>query len=225
MRQVTSKIVILSSAALLASTMLAAGQGAPERKDKEGAQPPGATQSQPKAPGAQQQREERGGQAQQSKPSTSGQAAPTEEKGRTQEKAQEKREPGQTRTQGQNQPQNQREQTRPQQGQNQQPNRTEGRGEQAGKAAGGTGSVTLTSEQRTKVRQTVIDARGAPKVSRVDFAISEGTVIPRTVHVVAVPEVLIEIHPEWRGFEYFVYNDEVIIVEPGTLRIIAIVPG
>jgi hypothetical protein len=41
--------------------------------------------------------------------------------------------------------------------------------------------------------------------------------------VVAVPEVLVEVHPEWRGFRYFVYNDEIIIVEPDTLKIVAIV--
>ena len=30
-------------------------------------------------------------------------------------------------------------------------------------------------------------------------------------------------HPEWRGFMYFVYNDEIIIVEPGSLKIVAVV--
>jgi hypothetical protein len=139
---------------------------------------------------------------------------------------------GQERTQGQNEreqnrtPGGNREQARPEQGQNQrgqQPNRTEGRGEQGNRATGGTSSVNLSSEQRTRLRQTVIDARGAPKVSRVDFPVTEGTIIPRTVHVVAVPETLVEIHPEWRGYDYFVYNDEIIIVEPDTFRIVAIV--
>jgi Protein of unknown function (DUF1236) len=243
MTRTRSRIVIISSAALLASTVLAAGQSLPDRKDKEGGvsgQQPGISQSQPKASpqGSEQgqRREERSGQLQQSRPTTSGQA-PTEQPNRAQEKVQDNKQDkaqekaqdnkqGETRTQGQNQPPRDREQTRPQQGQNQrgqEPNRTEGRAEQGGKANGGTSSVTLSTEQRTKVRQTVIEGRGAPKVDRVDFSISEGTVIPRTVHVVAVPEILVEIHPDWRGYRYFVYNDEIIIVEPETLRIVAIV--
>jgi hypothetical protein len=43
------------------------------------------------------------------------------------------------------------------------------------------------------------------------------------VHVVAVPEVIVEYHPEWRGFRYFLVNDQLVIVEPDTLRIVAIV--
>ncbi len=34
---------------------------------------------------------------------------------------------------------------------------------------------------------------------------------------------IIEIEPPWRGYMYFVYNDEIIVVEPGTLRIVAVI--
>ena len=40
---------------------------------------------------------------------------------------------------------------------------------------------------------------------------------------VVVPETLIEVHPQWRGLRYFVYNDEIILVDPNTLQIVAIV--
>jgi hypothetical protein len=43
------------------------------------------------------------------------------------------------------------------------------------------------------------------------------------VHVVTVPDVLIEIHPEWRGHQYFVARDEIVIVDSGH-RIIATLP-
>ena len=62
----------------------------------------------------------------------------------------------------------------------------------------------------------------APRVTNVNFSINVGTVVPRTVRVVAVPPTLVEIHPEWRGYIYFVHDDEIIIVEPGTLRIVAV---
>ena len=44
----------------------------------------------------------------------------------------------------------------------------------------------------------------APRVTNVNFTINVGTVVPRTVRVVAVPATLVEIHPAWRGYMYFV---------------------
>ena len=37
-----------------------------------------------------------------------------------------------------------------------------------------------------------------------------------------MPATLVEIEPTWRGYMYFVYNDEIIIVEPRTLEIVAV---
>ena len=48
-----------------------------------------------------------------------------------------------------------------------------------------------------------------------------GTVIPRgRIHVVPVPETLVRIEPEWRGFLYFVYEDEVVVVNPRDMKIV-----
>ena len=96
---------------------------------------------------------------------------------------------------------------------------------QQGERGGGNASVTLTTEQRTRIRDTVLKEKDAPRVGRVDFSVREGTVIPRTVHVVEVPRVIIDIHPEWRGYKYFIVNDEIVIVEPSTLRIVAVIPA
>ncbi|WP_253706255.1 DUF1236 domain-containing protein [Bradyrhizobium sp. WD16] len=87
---------------------------------------------------------------------------------------------------------------------------------------GATGSsINLTPDQRTKIRQTVLTS-SAPRVANVNFSIHVGTVILRTVHVVEVPSTLIEIHPDWRGYRYFVVHDQIIIVEPDSLRIVAV---
>jgi uncharacterized protein DUF1236 len=82
--------------------------------------------------------------------------------------------------------------------------------------------VSLTVEQRTKVRETVLVGGNAPRVTNINFSINVGTAVPRSVRVVAVPEVIVEIHPAWRGFLYFVYEDEIIIVDPSTYRIVAV---
>jgi uncharacterized protein DUF1236 len=84
------------------------------------------------------------------------------------------------------------------------------------------GAVALTTEQKAKIRTSVLTAN-APRVTNVNFSLNVGTVVPRTVRVVAVPLTLVEIHPAWRGFLYFVHGDEIVIVEPGTLRIVAVI--
>jgi len=248
LNKMRSKLLITSAAALLAGTVLAFGQGAPERKDqaRPGTSQPGVTQEQPKgAPGAQEQPKAKGAQGAQKeeqRPSTSGQAPGASQPGVTQgqpaqpkakgaqkeeprpstsgqapgAQGQNPREQAQPRTPGQNQPgANQPAQTQP--GRNQ-PGQTQGQNQPSGG-----GSVTFTTEQRTKIRTTVLEGRSAPRVERVDFSLNVGTVVPRTVRVVEVPETIIEIHPEWRGYRYFVYKDEIIIVEPRTLAIVAVI--
>ena len=90
---------------------------------------------------------------------------------------------------------------------------------------GNASGVTLNDEQRTRIRDTVVDARGAPRLGSVDFDIAVGTAVPRgRIHVVPVPETLVQIEPEWRGFLYFIVRDELVIVNPQDMRIVAVVP-
>lgn len=81
--------------------------------------------------------------------------------------------------------------------------------------------VSLTSDQRTRIRSTVLTAN-APRVTNINFSVNVGTVVPRSVRLVAVPGPLIEIHPAWRGYMYFVHDDHIVIVEPRTLKIVTI---
>jgi hypothetical protein len=83
------------------------------------------------------------------------------------------------------------------------------------------GSVTLTTEQRTRVRQTVLAGGNVPRAENVNFSVAVGTAVPTSVRVVEVPTTLIEIHPDWRGHMYFVVGDEIIIVDRNH-RIVAI---
>jgi hypothetical protein len=98
-----------------------------------------------------------------------------------------------------------------------------GTNQKTGQGQTSTGSASLNTEQRTRIRETVLRGGNVNRVSNVNFNISVGTVVPRSVHLVAVPSTIVEVHPAWRGFLYFVVNDEIIIVEPGTLRIVAVI--
>jgi len=85
----------------------------------------------------------------------------------------------------------------------------------------GGGSATLTTEQRTKIRQTVLAGGNVPRATNVNFSVSVGTVVPTSVRVVAVPTVIVDIHPQWRGYMYFVVGDQIIIVDRNH-RIVAV---
>jgi hypothetical protein len=95
--------------------------------------------------------------------------------------------------------------------------RTQGQG--PGRAGA---SVTLTTEQRTRIRETVLVGRNAPRVRNINFSIDVGIAVPRSVHLVTVPSLIVEYYPEWRGFLYFVYEDEIIVVDPRSHRIVAV---
>jgi hypothetical protein len=83
-------------------------------------------------------------------------------------------------------------------------------------------NVSLTTEQKTTIREKVLTS-SAPRVSgHVNFNIKVGVVVPRRVHVAPLPSTIVEIEPRWRGYMYFVSGDEIIVVEPRTLRIVAV---
>jgi hypothetical protein len=259
----TSKLLMMSTAALLAGTLAAASQsiqpgGGAQDKEKgaSGSQmsqpgkalnkePSGKEEAAPNRNSQAQVKEPAGGQAKSKDlPTTTGQAkgkeAPTTNGQATGgrddrvQRDQEKKPQGQTQREpdrkgAQTEGQNQREPDRKggqtegqaQPGQMQRNQGTQ-QGQREGDRSGGV-SVSFTPEQRTKIRDVVLKERDAPRVSKVDFSLNVGTVVPRTVRVVAVPDVIVQYHPEWRGFRYFLVNDQLVIVEPDTLKIVAIV--
>ncbi len=86
-------------------------------------------------------------------------------------------------------------------------------------------NVKLSSEQRTRIKTVVMAGRGGPRVAHVNFDVRVGTIVPRGgVEYVPVPETLVQIEPMWQGFDYFVYGEELVIIDPDTLAIIAVIP-
>ena len=80
----------------------------------------------------------------------------------------------------------------------------------------------LTVEQRTNLRQTVLVS--GPRLMHVNFRIGVGAVIPRGIHIVPVPQPLLAIYPEWAGYSYFSYGNEIVVVDPASLAIVAVLP-
>jgi hypothetical protein len=83
-------------------------------------------------------------------------------------------------------------------------------------------NVSLTTEQKSTIRSKVL-TNAAPRLEgSADFDVKIGAVVPRTVRVSPVPATIVEIEPAWRGFMYFVRGDEIVIVDPHTLEIVAV---
>lgn len=72
----------------------------------------------------------------------------------------------------------------------------------------------------------IVDASDAPRADRVDFNVQVGSVVPRrSVHFVPVPQTLVQIEPRWHDYYYFVYENQVVVVSPRTMRIVAVLPA
>lgn len=96
--------------------------------------------------------------------------------------------------------------------------REEGRSQTVGQAGAG---AKLSTEQRTRITSVIRDQHVAP-VNNVNFAISVGTRVPREIGFHPLPAEIVTIYPEWRGYEFFLVRDEIVVVDPRTLEIVAV---
>ena len=63
------------------------------------------------------------------------------------------------------------------------------------------------------------------RASRVDFDLRPGVRIPRHFHLFALPSDFVTIIPQYRGYRFFYYEDELVIVDPVTFEIVAVIPA
>jgi hypothetical protein len=82
--------------------------------------------------------------------------------------------------------------------------------------------AALSSEQHTKIRDTV-RAEKSERLANVPFSTKVGEAIPGTVHLYVLPVSIMEYAPQYRGYEYILVGDEILIVDPRTLRIVAVI--
>ena len=63
------------------------------------------------------------------------------------------------------------------------------------------------------------------KLDRVDFSLSTGTVVPSYARIRPLPKRIVEIVPQYRGYDFVMVRDEIVIIEPRTRRIVTILQG
>jgi hypothetical protein len=79
----------------------------------------------------------------------------------------------------------------------------------------------LSTEQRTKI-STVIKEQNIRPATNVNYSISIGTRVPRNVGFHPLPVEIVTIYPEWRGYEMFLVGNQIVVVNPRTLEIVAV---
>jgi hypothetical protein len=102
------------------------------------------------------------------------------------------------------------------------------------------GAPQLSEDQHSQIKTAI--ARGSsPRVDRreINFCVSIGSRVPRSVHFVTLPDEIVRIVPQYRGFDHFVISyrtkdpggfdyffvkDPLVIIDPQTLEIVAIIP-
>jgi hypothetical protein len=82
----------------------------------------------------------------------------------------------------------------------------------------------LSSDQRTRITTVIRDQHVAP-ADHVNFSVSVGTRVPRDVRFHQLPSEVVSVYPEWRGYEFFLVRDEIVVVDPRTLEIVAVLPA
>jgi len=98
-------------------------------------------------------------------------------------------------------------------------NGTENRSETTGQAASG---AKLSTEQRTKITTVIRDQHIAP-VTNVNFSIAVGTRVPREgMSFHPLPVEVVTIYPQWRGYEFILVGDRILVVDPASFEIVAV---
>ena len=82
----------------------------------------------------------------------------------------------------------------------------------------------VTSEKQVRISETVSRARLAQPERNLNISIRVGETIPSRVRLHRLPPEIVSIEPAYRDYEYFATEDEVVIVEPRTHRIVSQVP-
>lgn len=84
----------------------------------------------------------------------------------------------------------------------------------------------ITDEQRLRVRQDVLKRKvDRIRRSRVDFALSVGSRVPRRHRLHRLPPAIFAYAPFYRGYDYLLVEDNVYIVDPETYLIADVLPA
>ena len=82
------------------------------------------------------------------------------------------------------------------------------------------GSAKLSTEQRSKITTIIKQQKMAP--AKLNVTVRVGTRVPDSVRFYPLPVEVIVIYPEWRGYDYILVGNEILVIDPRTHQIVAI---
>jgi len=82
--------------------------------------------------------------------------------------------------------------------------------------------AALSAEHHAKVWEAIRGEKAAP-FTGARFSMSVGEAVPQAVRLNRLPTRVIEFAPQYRGYEYVQVGDEILIVDPRTHRIVAVI--
>ena len=82
----------------------------------------------------------------------------------------------------------------------------------------------ISTEKQVRISQTLTRERLAPPERNLNISIRIGETVPQSVRFHRLPPEIVSIEPEYRDYEYFSTDDDIVIVEPRTKRIVSQVP-
>lgn len=82
--------------------------------------------------------------------------------------------------------------------------------------------AALSPEHHARIWEAVRSEKAAP-FTGARFSVTVGEAVPQTVHLNRLPARVIEFAPQYRGYEYIQVGDEILIVDPRTHRIVAVI--
>src|SRR4029450_3954058 len=84
--------------------------------------------------------------------------------------------------------------------------------------------ANISTEKQVRISQTLTRERLAPPERNLNIAVRIGAPAPQSVRFHRLPPEIVSIEPEYRDYEYFTTDDDIVIVEPRTKRIVSQVP-
>ena len=96
-----------------------------------------------------------------------------------------------------------------------------------GKTTGNAAASATAAPPAEKQSQisSAIKQEKVEEVTNVNFNISIGTAVPSSVRYHPLPPRIVEIYPEWRGYDFILVRGKYIILRPHTREIVYIIEG
>lgn len=82
----------------------------------------------------------------------------------------------------------------------------------------------LSTDKQVRISQTLTRERLAEPERNLNVSIRVGERAPDRVRFHRLPDTIVSIEPEYRGYDYFTTEEEIVIVEPRTHRIVSQIP-